>query len=128
MGRRFTTEEMALGFEIQPVLAERYPLVIPADRHFKGVKPLKIGIHDDVLSENPELDPVALSAFFMRLATSVHYLRACEKDGSERFGLDGVANGVVTPDQSRLAGIRLERKRARQKERALAGKPEARTA
>ncbi|SDF68136.1 ProQ/FINO family protein [Onishia taeanensis] len=86
----------------------RYP-----DAFFKGhTRPLKVGIHEDLLDREPWPEKLVRRA----LACYVHlprYLKAV-REGAERAGLDGEAAGPVSEGEARYARKKLEELRAQQ--------------
>ncbi|RAR62221.1 ProQ/FINO family protein [Onishia taeanensis] len=86
----------------------RYP-----DAFFKGhTRPLKVGIHEDLLAREPWPEKLVRRA----LACYVHlprYLKAV-REGAERAGLDGEAAGPVSEGEARYARKKLEELRAQQ--------------
>ncbi|WP_242457939.1 ProQ/FINO family protein [Halomonas sp. YLGW01] len=95
----------------------RYP-----DAFFKGhVRPLRVGIHEDLLAREPWPEKLVRRA----LACYVHlprYLKAV-RQGAERVGLDGEAAGPVSEGEARYARKKLDELRAQQQaERRKAGR------
>ncbi|WP_240724748.1 ProQ/FINO family protein [Onishia niordana] len=86
----------------------RYP-----DAFFKGhTRPLRVGIHEDLLSREPWPEKLVRRA----LACYVHlprYLKAV-RELAERVGLDGEAAGPVTEGEARYARKKLDELRAQQ--------------
>ncbi|WP_245184544.1 ProQ/FINO family protein [Halomonas salinarum] len=86
----------------------RYP-----DAFFKGhTRPLRVGIHEDLLSREPWPEKLVRRA----LACYVHlprYLKAV-RENAERVGLDGEAAGPVTEGEARYARKKLDELRAQQ--------------
>ncbi|PAU76929.1 hypothetical protein CK498_11700 [Halomonas salipaludis] len=89
----------------------RYPQTF-----FKGhTRPLKVGIHEDLVVREPWPDKLVRRA----LACYVHlprYLKAV-RAGAERVGLDGEAAGEVSDGEARYARRQLDELRAQNRSR-----------
>jgi len=68
--------------------------------------PLKVGIVDDLVKENPEVPPFMFRLFLERYALKTRYLVATAK-GGPRFDLAGLPNGEVSPSQREYAMKKL---------------------
>lgn len=86
------------------------------DTFFKGhTRPLKIGIHEDLVANEPWSDKLVRRA----LACYVNlprYLKAV-RAGAERVDLAGQPAGAVTPGEARHAHKKLEALQAQQRKR-----------
>ena len=88
--------------QAQTLLRERYPaLFATADP-----KPLKIGIHKDLLERHPELDLSGLKRALTLHAGRFSYQKLL-KAGAVRFDLDGQPADEVTEEQAEIARQRL---------------------
>lgn len=108
--------------QAQTLLRERYPALFAA----ADPKPLKIGIHKDLLERHPELDLSGLKRA-LTLYTGRFSYQKLLKAGAVRFDLDGQPAGEVTEEQVEIAHKRLaELKAARKaKDRAKPAKSPA---
>lgn len=68
--------------------------------------PLKVGIVDDLVKENPEVPRFMFRLFLERYALKTRYLVATAK-GGPRFDLAGLPNGEVSPSQREYAMKKL---------------------
>jgi sRNA-binding protein len=88
------------------LLAETWPDVFP--RYEKHRRPLKIGIHLDVLARlDGAITPVELAAALSVYCGNHVYLKNSTKIGAPRIGLDGAAAGIVSADEAEYARARL---------------------
>ena len=86
-------------------LMDRFPKAFPKD--YDAIRPLKIGIHADVLQRWPEVDPVLLRRALANHTSRDGYLLALlHHRGDRRYDLDGQPVGTVT-DADRLEAARL---------------------
>lgn len=95
-------------------LAETFPVV-------RDAQPLAIGIHKAIAAALPDLDQADLRRTLQRHTGSTTYLKAIAAGGS-RFGLDGIPNGEITPEQQKQATQDLKdrfRKQAEQRRERL---------
>lgn len=80
---------------------------------FGRPRPLKVGIHDDLLARAPAISPLELSralGFYCRTARYLKVLR----DGGPRIDLDGNESGpAVTPEQAAGAKAAIDRMKAK---------------
>ncbi len=103
------TQKRPSSFKPSPSLlklCEKFPKVFSL--RFK--KPLKIGIHKDIIERMPD-DPELLrnlSKTLTRHVRSSSYQRGLIRY-DHRFDLDGGKSGVVTPEQKHAATLFLER-------------------
>ena len=117
-------------------LMDRFPLAFPRD--YDAIRPLKVGIHADLIQRAPDLDPVLLRRALANHTRRDGYLLALlHGRGDRRCDLDGQPVGSVTPeeraeaarllaastqrDQAQAARVRehvaLEEQRRQQRER-----------
>ena len=81
-------------------LMDRFPNAFPKD--YDAIRPLKLGIHADILHRWPEVDPVLLRRALANHTRRDGYLLALLHDrGDRRYDLDGQPVGTRTP---RLSG------------------------
>lgn len=85
----------------QNLLRERYP-----DLFGNDPKPLKIGIHLELLERHPELDFVGLKRALTLHCGRFAYQKAL-KPGAARLDLEGQPDGEVTAEQAEIARQRL---------------------
>ena len=87
-------------------LMERFPQAFPKD--YDAIRPLKLGIHADVLQRWPEVDPVLLRRALANHTSRDGYLLALlHHRGDRRYDLDGQPAGTVTPEERAEALQRL---------------------
>jgi sRNA-binding protein len=99
-------------------LNERFPAVFTRTAR----RPLKVGIHGDLLASGFERKLVM--AALRSYCGSSSYLSAL-REGTARIGLDGQAVGVVTAEEEKIAAAQLAESIARAKNRRLAAAPHA---
>ena len=86
-------------------LMDRFPKAFPKD--YDALRPLKLGIHADVLQRWPEVDPVLLRRALANHTSRDGYLLALlHHRGDRRYDLDGQPVGTVT-DADRAEAARL---------------------
>ena len=86
-------------------LMDRFPHAFPKD--YDALRPLKLGIHADVLQRWPEVDPVLLRRALANHTSRDGYLLALlHHRGDRRYDLDGQPVGTVT-DADRAEAARL---------------------
>ncbi len=90
----------------QNLLRERHPDLFGDDP-----KPLKIGIHRDLIERHPDLDFVGLKRALTLHCGRFVYLKAL-KPGAARLDLDGQPDGEVTEEQVEIARQRLDEMKA----------------
>lgn len=89
-------------------------------------QPLKLGIHDDILSASKGAITVAELKLALRFyCANPHYLRACS-EGALRVDLDGEPAGRVTADEAKHAAERLAQYARRTPKPRITRKPVAR--
>lgn len=96
--------------QAQTILRERYPALFAA----ADPKPLKIGIHKDLLERHPELDLSGLKRA-LTLHTGRFGYQKLLKAGAVRFDLDGQPADEVTEEQAEIARQRLAELKAARK-------------
>jgi sRNA-binding protein len=107
--------------ELREVFVERFPSA------FLPPRPLKIGIHADIVAAMPEI-AVRDIGMVLRLHVSRDaYLRAMIA-GTDRVGLDGTAVGSVTEEQAQDAHKILERRAEKRARKIAAQQAEAKAA
>ena len=79
---------------------------------FGRARPLKIGIHADLLARAPAITEVELSPALGFYCRTARYLRAL-RDGGPRIDLDGNEIGEVTVDQAAGTKGAIERMKAK---------------
>lgn len=77
-------------------------------------KPIKIGIHNDIAAQLPDVDPDAIGLALRVYTLHESYWRAIVK-GAPRIDLDGKPAGAVTADEAAHAQRRLTNKPNRPK-------------
>ena len=70
----------------------------PQTFNFKNPKPLKIGIHKDILNREPPFSPTQIRKVLDVYVNSPEYLKSV-LNGSCRYDLDGAFVGDVSPEQ-----------------------------
>lgn len=93
------------------LLAEQFPQCFVMFE--KRRRPLKLGIHTDVLAAS-DITPAVLSAALKAYVGNAAYLQACT-EGAPRIGLDGNIAGSVSAEEAANAKRRLEQQLARRK-------------
>ena len=79
-------------------LMDRFPRAFPKD--YDALRPLKLGIHADILHRWPEVDPVLLRRALANHTRRDGYLLALlHHRGDRRYDLDGQPVGTVTPGE-----------------------------
>ena len=87
-------------------LMDRFPHAFPKD--YNALRPLKLGIHADILHRWPEVDPVLLRRALANHTRRDGYLLALlHHRGDRRYDLDGQPVGTVTPEERAEAARRL---------------------
>ena len=97
-------------------LMDRFPHAFPKD--YDALRPLKLGIHADILHRWPEVDPVLLGRALANHTRRDGYLLALlHHRGDRRYDLDGQPVGTVTPEEraeaARLLAASTQRGQAR---------------
>ena len=92
---------------IHALLMNRFPKVFPKD--YDQIKPLKIGIHADLVRHLPEIDATLLRRALANHTTRDGYLLALiHHRGNHRYDLHGNVVGAVTPEERAEAIRRLD--------------------
>jgi sRNA-binding protein len=104
------------------VLAELFPAAFVAER-WKPHKPLKIGIHQDLVDRGVLL-PSECRAVFSQYCSRLMYLRALA-GGGPRFDVDGNPAGEVTPAEIKYAQAFVAHLEAKAIAKAEAARQEA---
>lgn len=92
--------------------ARRFPkLFTPKGAKDRTKKPLKIGIHEDLFKEFPEVAPKTIRLALFDYIQGPKYLKACY-DGAKRYDLEGNEVGEVTRE-NRMYLLRLEEQNQR---------------
>ena len=87
------------------ILTERFPKAFPA--HPKAIRPLKIGIDQDIRQACPELDEKVLRQVLGSHTHRLAYLKALAR-GGERIDLDGNPVAAITAEACAQAKERLK--------------------
>jgi ProP effector len=88
-------------------LMDRFPHAFPKD--YDAIRPLKLGIHADLLQRWPEVDPVLLRrALANHTSRDGYWLALLHHRGDRRYDLDGHPAGAVTPEERAEALRKLE--------------------
>ena len=88
-------------------LMDRFPKAFPKD--YDALRPLKLGIHADILQRWPEVNPVLLRRALANHTRRDGYLLALiHHRGNRRYDLDGQPVGTVTDADRAEAARRLE--------------------
>ena len=87
----------------QSWLIEQYPATFGLDKP----PPLKVGIHKDILTRHPDLDPAILKRALKRYCERRAYQVALAREGACRVDLDGNPAGEVLADQRKYAKAKL---------------------
>jgi len=88
---------------LQAWLTATYPKVFTND----APPPLKVGIHADLLTRHPALDPDTLRRALKRYCERRAYQVALARKGACRVDLDGQPAGEVLEDQRKFAKVKL---------------------
>ena len=86
-----TAETADAQLQLLEALAQRY-------RAFSKVRPLALGIHNEILADWPDLSPELLKATLKRYTRSFQYRRKLARPGSHRVHLDGSSAGEVSAE------------------------------
>ena len=96
---------------------DRFPHAFPKD--YDALRPLKLGIHTDILQRWPEVDPVLLRRALANHTRRDGYLLALlHHRGDRRYDLDGQPVGTVTEAERAEAARLLEASTQRGQARA----------
>lgn len=102
---------------VHALLIQRFPKAFP--KNYDALRPLKLGIHADLIARAPDLDPVLLRRALANHAQRDGYLLALiHGRGDHRYDLDGHPVGTVTPEEREAAQKRLDASTKRGQDRA----------
>ena len=88
---------------LHALLIKRFPEAFPKD--YDAIRPLKLGIHADLIARAPDLDPVLLRRALANHASRDGYLLALiHGRGDRRYDLDGHPVGTNNPIFTNTAG------------------------
>ena len=91
---------------IHTLLRDRFPKAFPKD--YDAIRPLKIGIHTDLIQRLPEVDPGLLRRALANHTDRDGYrLALIHGKGDRRYDLDGQPVGTVTVEERTEAAQRL---------------------
>jgi len=92
---------------IHALLRDRFPKAFPKD--YDQIKPLKTGIHADLVRHLPEIDATLLRrALANHTARDGYLLALIHHRGNHRYDLQGNVAGAVTPEERAAALQRLD--------------------
>ena len=98
-------------------LQERFPLAFP--KHYDDLRPLKLGILTDLITQLPDVDPTAMRRALANHTSRDGYLLALiHGRGNRRYDLDGQPAGTVTLEERTEAQKRLDASTKRGQDRA----------
>jgi len=86
---------------------------------FRDCQPLAIGVHKTIRERLPGIGAGQLHHALKTHTASTRYLKALSQ-GTTRFDLDGIAAGIVTPEQQKQALDTLRERFRKQAERRKA--------
>jgi ProP effector len=113
--RRKTSETVSAVLEL---LAQRWPQTFAI--HEARRRPLKIGIHNDILAAlGGAITPAELSTALACYTANLGYLRKLRRAGAARIDLNDKPAGEVTPEQANIAALMLSQAVARKHERKV---------
>ncbi len=102
---------------VHALLIQRFPNAFPKD--YDAIRPLKLGIHADLIARAPDLDPVLLRRALANHTQRDGYLLALiHGRGDHRYDLDGQPAGTVAPEERAEAQKRLEASMKRGQDKA----------
>ena len=123
-----TQQEKQARRELLDLFRARWPQAFPRD--FRQIKPLALGIRDEIAAQLPAQPLVRLRAvigIFQRLSGAGYLLAVLR--GGPRYALDGSPRGEVTPEEQALAKRDLaafyERRKAQRQATKAARAPQA---
>jgi hypothetical protein len=109
--------------DLLAVFRTRWPVAFPRD--FRQIKPLALGIHEDLAAALPDTPPALIRqtiALFQRWSGAGYWLAISK--GGPRYDLEGDVRGAVTPEEQARARQELqaihERKAAKRQAREAA--------
>ena len=94
-------------------LRRTYPLAF----NCRIARPLKIGIHRDILAQHPEMDPRNLQKMLDKWCHRMIYQKALSA-GGHRVDLQGEPAGEVTPEQMKRPAGKVKRREEKAKANA----------
>ncbi|CAK0740526.1 ProP effector [Gammaproteobacteria bacterium] len=94
--------------EFYPILFERFPAAFTET--LEQIKPLKIGIHEDLAATLPNLDPKIIPKLLHNYCGKSRYLVALA-EGRPRIDLEGNVVGEVSEEIRKESSKELERRR-----------------
>lgn len=102
---------------VHALLTKRFPNAFPKD--YDAIRPLKLGIHADLIARAPDLDPVLLRrALANHAQRDGYWLALIHGRGDRRYDLDGNPVSTVTPEERAEAQKRLEASTQRGQDKA----------
>ncbi|MCP4410026.1 MAG: hypothetical protein GY807_20245, partial [Gammaproteobacteria bacterium] len=97
-------------------LTERFPIAFPKD--YEAIKPLKIGIYEDLCEAlGEDVDKALLKTVLKNQTSRDGYLLALMRQ-DHRIDLQGQPAGTITEDAKALASKKIEVSQRRQQEKA----------
>ncbi len=102
---------------VHALLIQRFPNAFPKD--YDAIRPLKLGIHADLIARAPDLDPILLRrALANHTQRDGYWLALIHGRGDHRYDLDGQPAGTVTPEERAEAQKQLDASMKRGQDRA----------
>ena len=102
---------------LHALLIQRFPNAFPKD--YNAIRPLKLGIHADLIARAPDLDPALLRRALANHTQRDGYLLALVHGRDDhRYDLDGNLVGAVTPEERTEAQKRLDTSTKRGQDKA----------
>ncbi len=102
---------------VHTLLMDRFPKAFPKD--YDAIRPLKTGIHADLIQRLPEVDPVLLRRVLANHTDRDGYrLALLHHRGDRRYDLDGQPVGTVTVEERAEAAQLLEASTQRRQAKA----------
>ena len=102
---------------VHALLIQRFPNAFP--KNYDAIRPLKLGIHADLIARAPDLDPVLLRRALANHTQRDGYLLALVHGRDDhRYDLDGNLVGAVTPEERTEAQKRLDTSTKRGQDKA----------
>jgi ProP effector len=106
--KRMPQAEYEAAIDLLLRLRAQFPNVISRLDMQHGRRPLKIGIHDDLVALLPEVDPQIIGLALKLYTVHSGYLRSLV-EGAPRVGLNGAEVGTVTAEAASHAQDLLQR-------------------
>ncbi|WP_409526239.1 ProQ/FINO family protein [Nitrincola sp. MINF-07-Sa-05] len=110
-GSRNRTKNRAANLAALQELSQAYPAVFSRE----NVRPLKIGIQEDLIADD-KLSKTRIKRALASYVRSPNYLRSLQ-EGASRIGLDGEPSGEVTASEAEHAKAQLKAYHQLRKER-----------